>query len=277
MAVMHTQNHFIASQNARLKALWHYRSFVLSMVWREFRGDYLGSLLGSLWAILNPMAMIFIYTVIFSKIMRARLPGVPDAMGYGMFICAGVITWGFFSELMGRCPRIFVDHGVLLKEVNFPRTTLPVIVLLSSAFNFVIIFAIFMVFLLIIGRFPGWPVLAFLPLLCIQQAYVLGFGIIMAVVNVFFRDVDHVIKIALQFWFWFTPIVYPVSILPDRVRRLIEINPMTKFITAYQDIILHAKWPDWGVFGLHTVGAFTALALGTVVFHKMAADMVDEL
>jgi lipopolysaccharide transport system permease protein len=94
----------------RLLALWRYKGFVFAMVWREFWGRYLGSLLGSIWSVLNPMAMIFIYTVIFSKIMRARLTEVDDTMGYGMFLCAGLLTWDFFSELLGRCPGIFIGQ-----------------------------------------------------------------------------------------------------------------------------------------------------------------------
>jgi len=272
-----TSYHFIKSHNARLKALWNYRGFVFSMVWREFRGKYQGSLLGSIWSILNPMAMIFIYTVIFSKIMRAKLPGVADTMGYGMFVCSGVITWGFFSDLLGRCPRMFVENATLLKKVNFPRTTLPLIVFFSSALNFVIIFALFLGFLLVTGRLAGPSIVAFLPLLCLQQLFVLGAGVFLGTINVFFRDATHVVTIALQFWFWFTPVVYPLTILPPAVRHLIELNPMTQFVTSYQQIILYDKWPEWSRFGWHAIGALSALLLGFIVFQRLSGEMVDEL
>ncbi len=261
----------------RVLALWRYRGFVFTMVWREFWGRYLGSLLGSIWSVLNPMAMIFIYTVIFSKIMRARLPGVDDTMGYGIFLCAGLLTWGFFSELLGRCPNIFIEQANLLKKVNFPRITLPVILLSSSAVNFAIIFTIFISFLLISGRFPGWAILAFLPLLLIQQAFALGLGMVLGTLNVFFRDVGQFLGIVLQFWFWLTPIVYSVTVLPERARSVIELNPMTQLVAAYQQIILHGSWPQWGQFRFHAIGALTVLTIGFLVFRRLSGEVVDEL
>lgn len=261
----------------RVLALWRYKGFVFTMVWREFWGRYLGSLLGSIWSIINPIAMIFIYTVIFSKIMQARLAGVEDTLGYGIFLCAGLLTWGFFSELLGRCPNIFIDQANLLKKVSFPRITLPVIVLFSSAVNFAIIFIIFLLFLIISGRFPGWAIIAFLPLLFIQQAFALGLGMVLGTLNVFFRDVGQFVGIVLQFWFWLTPIVYPLSILPERVRSMIELNPMGQLVGAYQQIILHGQWPNWALFRFHAIGAFIALTVGFLVFRRLSGEIVDEL
>ena len=162
----------------RLMALWRYRGFVFNMIVREFRVRYLHSLFGSIWSILNPLAMIVVYTIIFSKIMRARLAGVDDTMAFGVFLCAGLLTWGFFSEVLNRCQFIFIEQTNLLKKVRFPRITLPVILLLSSALNFSIIFGIFLIFLILTGRFPGWSILGFFPLLLIQQGFALGFGIL---------------------------------------------------------------------------------------------------
>ena len=247
------------------------------MVWREFHGRYLGSLLGSIWAILNPMAMIFVYTVIFSKIMRARLPGVDDTLGFGIFLCSGILTWGFFSELLGRCPNIFIEHANLIKKMNFPRITLPFILLLSSSINFLIIFGIFLLFLLVTGRFPGWVIISFLPLLLLQQTFAVGLGILLGTLNVFFRDIAQFIGIVLLFWFWFTPVIYPITILPERIQKLILMNPMTQIITSYQNIILYGSWPNWHQLYFHILGAIVTLLLGFIVFKKLCHDLVDEL
>ena len=261
----------------RFRALWRYRGFVGEMVWREFKGRYLGSLLGSIWSILNPMAMIFIYTVIFSRIMQARLAGVDDTMGYGVFICAGLLPWTYFAELMGRCPNVFVEHAPLIKKVQFPRITLPFIVFWSSTINFIIISTIFLLFLVFTGRFPGIVVLQIIPLLLVQQLFVLGAGVFLGTLNVFFRDVNQFVGIVLQFWFWFTPIVYPLSILPDKARALVELNPMTALVTSYQGIILHGHPPPWEQFSLHLAGAMLALILGLLVFIRLSGELVDEL
>lgn len=261
----------------RFFALWQYKGFVLDMVLREFRGRYLNSLLGSIWSILNPMAMVFVYTVIFSKIMRARIAGINDTLAFGLFICAGLLSWGFFSELLGRCPNIFIDQANLLKKVSFPRITLPVILLLSTTINFTIIFIIFLIFLILTGRFPGWVIISFIPLLSIQQAFALGLGMLLGTLNVFFRDVGHFLNIVLQFWFWLTPIVYPMSILPERIYSILELNPMTHLVVAYQNIILLGKWPNWTQFRFHIIVAFVTLIIGFLVFKKLSIDIIDEL
>ena len=263
--------------SVRLLAIWRYKDFVRGMVLREFRGRYRGSLLGSVWSILHPMALIFIYTIVFSKVMGARIKGVEDTMAYGIFLCGGLLPWGYFTELLGRCPDIFIDQANLLKKVNFPRSTLPVVLFLSTTINFIIVFTIFLFFLLITGRFPGWSILGFIPLLLIQQSFTLGIGMSLGVFNVFFRDIGHIVKIALQFWFWVTPIVYPVSILPDRLRGLIELNPLTHFITAYQQIVLHNQWPQLILFKYHLIISIATLIIGFFLFRRLSGDIVDEL
>lgn len=262
---------------ARLNALWQYRGFVLSMVGREFQSRYLGSLLGSLWAILNPLALITIYTVIFSQVMQAKLPGIDDTMAYGLFVCSGLLPWFYYVELLGRFPNIFLEQAALLKKVSFPRVTLPVILLFSATINFSIIFGLFLLFLLVTGRFPGWSVLGYIPLLFIQQTFVVGCGVALASINVFFRDIGQFINVIIQFWFWFTPIVYVVNMLPQKAQFLLQFNPMTAFVQAYQSIILYGRWPDLLQFKLHFAGACIALIGGFIIYHYLADEMVDEL
>lgn len=267
----------IDSLQLRIQAAWRYRGFIYIMVMREFRGRYLGSLLGSLWTILNPLAMIFIYTVIFSRLMKARLPGVDDTFGYGLFLCAGLLPWNFFGDLMSRCQSVFIEQANFIKKATFPRITLPIILLLSTAIHFFIAFAILCVFLAIAGHFPGWALLAFLPLLILQQGFALGIGVFLGTMNVFFRDVGQMIGIVLQFWFWFTPIIYPLSILPEKIRWLVGFNPMAQLVQAYQEIILFGRWPQWDLFWGHLVLMLAALTLGFLFFLHTSGDMVDEL
>ena len=270
-------NALLKPASRRLVALWNYRGFVLSMVSREFRGRYLGSLFGSIWSILNPMAMIFIYTVIFSKIMRARLSGVDDTMAYSIYLCSGLLTWTFFSEVLSRSLNIFIEHSSLLKKVRFPRITLPVILLLSCGLNFAIIFGIFLTYLLITGRFPGWSILGFIPLLIIQQGFAIGLGLFLGTLNVFFRDIGHFIGIILQFWFWLTPIIYPITILPDKIRYIIKFNPLTQIVSSYQQIVLFNSWPSFDNLQVHIMLTIVALIAGSMAFIKLSGEIVDEL
>jgi lipopolysaccharide transport system permease protein len=260
-----------------VRAVWQYRGFVWGMVSREFQARYRYSLLGSAWAVLNPAAMIAIYTVVFSQVMRARLPGVDDSFAYSIYICAGLLPWTFFAEVIARSLSVFFDNAALLKKVSFPRISLPVVLLLSSTVNFVIIFGLFLLVLVFTGRFPGWVVVALAPLLVIQQAFALGLGILFGVLNVFFRDVGQLVGVAMQFWFWLTPIVYSAAILSDRVRAALAWNPLTRLVGAYQQILVAGTWPDWSQFRVHAVAAVVVLGLAFIVFDRLSAEMVDEL
>ena len=260
-----------------LKALWAYRGFITGSVTREFQSKYRNSLLGAAWTVLNPLAMIIVYTVIFSQVMRAKLPGVSTTFAYSIYLCAGTLTWGLFAEIIGRGQGIFLEHANMIKKLNFPRICLPVIVVLNAGLNFAIIFGLFVLFLMLSGNFPGWPFIAVVPVLFIQILFAIGLAIILGVLNVFFRDVGHLFGIFLQFWFWFTPIVYPEAILPARVKPLMMLNPMATVISAYHGIFVQRTWPDWlSLLPVAVLAVFLCL-FGMRLFRKRAGEMVDEL
>src|SRR5690606_31107725 len=143
--------------------------------------------------------------------------------------------------------------------------------------NFAIIFGLFTVFLIISGNFPGWPFAAMLPVLLIQTAFSIGLGMVLGVLNVFFRDVGQLFGVVLQFWFWLTPIVYPITILPERVQALMAFNPMVPLMTAYQTILVHGQWPDWISLWPITVLALALCVWAMRLFRKRSGEMVDEL
>ena len=256
---------------------WAYRGFVLGSVRRDFQARYKRSLLGFLWAVLNPLAMITVYTLIFSKIMQAKLPDVNSVFGYSIYLCAGVLSWGFFNELMTGLQSVFIQNAQLLKKVNFPRTCLPLITLLNALINFGIIFGLFTLFLVFSGNFPGVVYVALLPVFLLLVFFALGLGVCLGVLNVFFRDVGHLLGIVLQFWFWLTPIVYPAAILPDSVRPWQAINPMAAMIGACQQILVQQTWPDWGSLWVAALLAVVLCPLGWFLFRKHSGEMVDEL
>lgn len=247
------------------------------MVAREFRSRYVNSLLGGAWAVLNPLVMVAIYTIIFAGVMRARLPGLDDPLGYSLYLCAGLLPWMYFAELVTRSQTVFLEHATLLKNVSFPRISLPAILLLTSTVNFVIIFGIFLGFLFVVGRFPGWPILAIVPLLALQQAFALGLGILLGTINVFFRDVAQGVAVALQLWFWFTPIVYTIATLPQWARYVFELNPLYRLVSAYQGIIVRGQTPDWAGLTGHVVATAVLLTVAFVTFSRLSGEMVDEI
>ena len=262
---------------AMFKTLLAYRGFILGSVKREFQAKYRNSLFGAAWTIINPLAMILVYTIIFSQIMRAKLPGVDNTFAYSIYLCAGVLTWGLFSEITSRAQGVFLDNANLIKKINFPKFCLPVIVVISASINFAIVFGLFTLFLIVTNNFPGWAFIAIFPLLLIQILFAIGLGISLGVLNVFFRDVGQAFGIVLQFWFWLTPIVYTSSTLPEAIRPLIVLNPMVNITAAYQGILVTGTWPVWIDLIPLLIIALLLCGLGLILFRKHAGEMVDEL
>lgn len=260
-----------------LKALWAYRGFILGSVKREFQSRYQNSMLGAAWTVLHPLAMIVVYTVIFSQVMRAKLPGVESGLAYSIYLCAGVLTWGLFAEIVNRSQTVFLEHANLLKKLSFPRISLPVTVVAQALLNFAIVFTLFTLFLLATGNFPGLPFIALLPVLAVMVCFAIGLGMTVGVLNVFFRDVGQFFTIFMQFWFWLTPIVYPKTILPEPLAELIDLNPMARLIGASQDILVHGRWPDWGHLLAPVLLSAALCVLGLHLFRRRSGELVDEL
>jgi lipopolysaccharide transport system permease protein len=260
-----------------IKQIWSHRGFIFGSVKREFQTKYLNSLLGVLWSILQPLAMILVYTLIFSRIMQAKLPGADEVFGYSIYLCAGILTWGLFTEIVSRCQNTFIENASLIKKLNFPRICLPVIVLLSACLNFFIIFSLFSLFLVVSGNFPGWSYVLFFPVLVILVGFAVGLGITLGVLNVFFRDVGQLFNIVLQFWFWLTPIVYPVSILPESLRPYLYLNPLAGLMDAFQTILVNGAVPSFYGLILPAVMALLLCVVGLSLYKKHSGDMVDEL
>lgn len=260
-----------------LKALYAYRGFVLGNIKREFQAKYRNSLLGASWNILNPLAMILIYTVIFSQVMRTRLPGANSTFAYSIYLCAGLLTWGLFAEIVGKAQNVFLENANLLKKMSFPRLCLPVTVLGNALLNFSIIFGLFTFFLLITGNFPGFTYFAIIPVLLVLVIFGIGLGITIGVLNVFFRDVGQFFGIFLQFWFWLTPIVYPPNVIPERFRPLLELNPMSGILAACQGIFVDHKIPEWDTLMPALACGVVLCMIGMRLFRKHAGEMVDEL
>ena len=260
-----------------LRGVWRYRGFVLGSVSREFRARYGNAVLGALWSLLSPLAMILVYTVVFAGVMRTRLPGSASGYAYSIYLCAGIFSWGLFADIVGRAQTMFIDQANLLKKISFPRLCLPLIVTLNALLNFTIIFGLFTMFLIVTGNFPGAVFLAIVPLLALQVLFSIGLGLIVGVLNVFFRDVGQFFGILLQFWFWFTPIVYPASILPDALRGALGFNPMAAIIAAWQRILVDAQAPLWASLAAPLALALLLCLLGWRLFRKRSGEMVDEL
>ncbi|MFT3791166.1 MAG: ABC transporter permease [Rudaea sp.] len=260
------------------RSLWNYRGFVLGAVKREFQTRYTGALLDAVWAVLNPLAMIAVFTLIFSQVMGNRLPdNRGGTFGYSVFLCGALLPWNWFAELLGRLNTVFIDNGNLMKKASFPRLCLPTIVVLSTAVHFAIVFALFLAFLALTGNLPGWPLLAFPLVLAVHVALALGLGLLLGTLNVFFRDIGQFTSVLLQFWFWLTPIIYAPSVLPQALRNVLWVNPIVPLADAYHAIFSAQAFPDWASLIYPLLLAVFLLGLGGFAFLRLSGEIVDEL
>ncbi|WP_029541444.1 ABC transporter permease [Selenomonas sp. AB3002] len=261
-----------------LKNIWHYRHFIYSCVKREFQERYTGSILGILWSVFQPLAMILVYTLVFTEVMKSKMAGMESVpFAYSIYLCAGVLTWNLFNETLMNLVNVFFKNANLMKKVSFPRVCLPTITVLSSFTNFIIGFMLFWIFLIIIGKFPYMHIPEVIIVLLVQSIFTVGLGLGLAVLNVFFRDVGQMLGVVTQFWFWFTPVVYPVAIIPEALRWLLDFNPMYRIIKCYQDIFVYGQHIDYMGLGVVLILGLVLCVWSLKIYQKHVGELVDEL
>ncbi|WP_448683368.1 ABC transporter permease [Pseudomonas nicosulfuronedens] len=260
-----------------LHSLWEYRNFVISSIRNGFVERFARSRLGGLWMVIHPLAQVAIYALILSNVLAAKMAGIQHNFGYALYLMAGITAWSLFSEIIGRCLTLFIEQGNLMKKMRFPRITLPVILAGSSLLNNVLLIASILIVFALMGQNLNLHVFWLIPITLVVVALSTGIGLVLGVINVFVRDVGQIVPIILQAWFWFTPIVYPASIVPEQFRGIMEYNPMYPIVTAYQDILVYGKSPDLEQAAITAAVALLLMLLGLFMFRRAAPEMVDAL
>lgn len=259
-----------------LRAAWRYRGFVVSSIANDFRSRLARSRLGTAWVVLQPLAQALIYATVLSSVLASRLQGIDNRYAYAVYLLAGILCWSLFVEIVTRCLSVFIDNGSLLKKMQFPRISLPLIVIGSSLVNNVALLAVLLVLLPILGFYPTvlW---AWIPLLILLTvALATGLGLLLGTLNVFARDIGQVMSVVLQFWFWVTPIVYPLNVLPDQFKATLALNPVAPLAMAYHDVIVYQRVPSGDLWYPAIVGV-SLLLISFAVFRRASAEMVDAL
>ncbi|GAB4405059.1 MAG: ABC transporter permease [Rhodoferax sp.] len=243
---------------------------------QELLDRYAGSALGFAWAFVQPLFMMLIYVLIFGQLMGARLPGVGSSYGYALYLMAGMLSWTAFSNTLARTASVFVDKKAILSKVGLALTTLPLFIVLAEAVTFAIGLALLAALMVVAGQAPGRDVWALPWVFLLQQMLALGLGLVLAVFNVFLRDVREAVALGVQLWFWFTPIVWaPQAVPPELYGLLRAINPMVAVVNSYQTVALDAGRPDYAQLSWVAVLAGLALAAGYALVRRMEKDIRD--
>lgn len=257
--------------------LWRYRQFIISSIRNDLVNRFARSKLGGLWMIINPMAQVAIYTLILSNVLAAKIPGIDNKYAYAIYLMAGLLAWTLFSEIIGRSLTLFLDHANLLKKMRFPRITLPFIVAGSTLLNNIFLFAAILIIFLLLDQSFSFVIFWLIPLTLVLTGFAIGIGLLFGVVNVFLRDVGQLVPIVLQMWFWFTPIVYPETIIPQSYRHWLVFNPVYHFSSAYQDVLVYNRIPDVNSLLVITLLTISLLLLSLFIFRRANEEMADVL
>ena len=258
-------------------ALWAYRGFVLSSIRNEFIARFSRSRLGGFWMIIHPLAQVAIFALVLSNVLAAKLPGIASQHAYPLYLMAGTLAWNLFSEIVGRCLNLFIEHGNLLKKIKFPRIALPAIAvgicLTNNIFLFLSVLGVFAA----LGQPPGlealWILLLMIPLVFLAT----GLGLILGTLNVFFRDIGQVVPVILQVLFWFTPIVYPMATIPGRYQAWMTWSPVYSLVHAYQEVLVYKATPDLQAMAWTLGLGGILLLVGLILFRRAGAELVDVL
>ena len=262
---------------ARIRELWAYRYFVASSVRNELVASLTRSRIGIFWLFVRPLSLVLIYALILSNVLSAKLPGIEGQYGYAIYLTSGIFAWALFSDGVSRGATLFIDSAELMKKVSFPRVALPVVMLGTMLVqNFLFLLVTLGVFLLLGHSFAF--AMVWVPVLMILfGGFGAGIGLVCGTLNVFARDVGQVIPILLQFAFWFTPIVYPIAIIPESYQGLYDLNILYWFVSAYHDIIVYGRVPDVMCFLVMTLACLSALLAAGFLFRRASPEMVDVL
>jgi lipopolysaccharide transport system permease protein len=265
-----------ASMVAMIKAAWQYRGFIASSVRNDFRTRLSHTRFGVAWIVLQPLAQVLIFATILSNVLGARLSGSESKYGYVVYLMAGTACWSLFTDIVQRCMTVFIDNGSLLRKMQFPRIALPAVVVGIASVNNLAYLAIVLSVLPVLAVYPDIHYL-WLPLLMVMTiGLAAGIGLFLGTLNVFARDIGQVLSVLIQFWFWMTPIVYPISIVPAAFRSTLAFNPVVPLVVGYQNVLLYRTAPPAQLTGLALV-VLVVLAAAMFVFRRASSEMVDVL
>lgn len=254
---------------------------------RELRGKFKRSTLGWLWSVINPLANIAIYTIVFGVVLDVQAePGHPSGLDvYGFFLVCGLLPWTFLSNGLNGAAVSIVGNEGLVKKVYFPRSVLPT----SSTLAWLASFGVEMIVLGVVLIFAGNMVLPWVPvvivLMILQTGFVLGLGLLLSAANAYFRDVQHFLGIILNVWFYCTPILFDPDTLPAfdneilgvKWRTILQFNPMTQFVNAYRNVLYDLRWPTAANWLALVLISGVTLAIGAAGFRRLEPQLAEEL
>jgi len=255
----------------QLRELYHYREMIYMLVKRELRGRYKGSVLGFFWTFLNPLLQLTVYTMVFSFIMRAGIEN------YHIFLFVALIPWIFLATSVQGGSTCILGQKSMVSKIYFPRQVLPIAHVTTCFVNMLLCFiVVFIVVALSIGL-KGVLLIYLIPIMLIEYLVALGLTFIVSAVTVYFRDMEHILGIVVMAWQFLTPVMYSIDMVPEEMRGVFVLNPMTSVISAYRAVLYYQTMPEAGTMLSALVMGVVSLIVGWFLFERLQRNFAEEL
>jgi lipopolysaccharide transport system permease protein len=255
-----------------LREIWQYWQLLYFLIWREVKVRYKQTVIGASWAILQPLITMVILTIIFGKF--AKIPS--DGLPYPVFSYTALLPWVFFAQALTRSGASLVSSANLVTKVYFPRLIIPIAAALAPIVDFLVSFLVLIGMMIWYGITPIWSSLLALPLFMVLTIMTaLGVSLWLSPLNVRYRDVGHTLPFISQFWMYCSPVVYPVSLVPERWQLLYSLNPMVGVIEGFRWALLGKDSPNFMAMGISAIVVLALLVGGLVFFKKMEGTFAD--
>lgn len=256
-----------------LRELYAYRSMLASLVRKEIRGRYKGSVLGFLWNFILPFTQIIVYVLVFTAIFKQNIED------YYAYLIAGMVPWILFSDSLTNGSSSIVDNSQLVTKTYFPREVIPIAVVLSKLVNFIISMGIVYAVLLIGGHGVVWQTVAALPVATlILLIFTIGLTLVLSALDVYLRDVTYMVNVLMMVFIWLSPIMYVRQFLDEGLlTTILDLNPLTYFMELFQDILYWGEISPLWEYGICTIVAFITAIVGVWAFRKMSEDFAEVL
>jgi lipopolysaccharide transport system permease protein len=254
-----------------LPAVWQYRELLYFLVWRELKVRYKQAAIGIGWAIIIPFVSMLIFTAIFG--LFAKIPS--DGLPYPVFAYAALLPWTYFSEAVKRGSTGLVSDAHMIQKIYFPRIIIPLSMAVAPLVDFLLSFFVLILMMLWYGIVPTWGIFALPLFLLLSLGMALGLSFWLGPLNVRYRDIGHALPFIIQIWMYASPIVYPVSMIPERWRTIYYLNPMTGVIEGFRWALLGSSSPDFYAMGASAILVIVILFSGAIYFRKMERTFAD--
>ncbi len=254
----------------KLRDLWQYRELLYFLTWRDVKVRYKQTVIGFLWAIIQPFLKMVVFSVIFGSLAKMNSEGFP----YPIFLYAGLLPWQFFASSVSRSGESVVGSASLITKVYFPRLIIPIASVGACLVDFAISFIILIVMMFYYNIIPTVSTFMVLPLVVATIFTALGVGMLISALNVAYRDFRYIVPFFVQIWMFLTPVIYSTVMIPENWRWLILLNPMAGIVDAYRSAILGKPF-EWGNLGISIVIAAVIFFCGLMYFRKTEKYFAD--